>query len=137
MDKTLNAKRDSLTDGRDILIAVKRLSTLILALLIGAAAPVRAWCEATCLAPAQQSESAAPHCPSHDQSPDRSAMSTESTAVCPAIDAARPIQAKLDFGLAPIAIAAHAVAAPPDSAKARRHPGTPAFWHLSKIPLRI
>jgi hypothetical protein len=75
---------------------VKRLAILIITVLIGAAAPARAWCEATCLAPVHQSD-AEPHCPSHDDTSDRAALSATSTADCPVVESARPIPARLDL----------------------------------------
>jgi hypothetical protein len=115
---------------------VQRLSILIVALLIGAAAPARAWCEATCLAPSP-SESATPHCPSHEQPTDGPSLSAAADADCPAIDSARRIQVKVDFSLAPVPVSANALAPPHTGTIALRHPGTQAPRHPRSLPLRI
>src|SRR6188474_774425 len=80
---------DFATDRRAILNFVKRWSILFVALLVGAAAPARAWCEATCLATAHQ-ESAKPHCPSHEPSSNSPTMAAAKGADCPALESARP-----------------------------------------------
>jgi hypothetical protein len=67
---------------------VTRLAIVLLALLTGAAAPARAWCEATCLAPAEASSKA--HCPSHESTSTGVAMSATAIEDCPVVDAARP-----------------------------------------------
>jgi hypothetical protein len=115
---------------------VKRVSILIVTILIGAAGPARAWCEATCLAPSHQSD-AGPHCPSHEETPDRAAMSATSIVDCPAVEAARPIQAKVDFALAPIAAGAGTVVPSHLRTVAPPHLRTHARTHLRHIPLRI
>jgi hypothetical protein len=77
---------------------VKRWPILIVALLVGAAAPARAWCEATCAAPVHASQPS--HCPSDEQTPtDGPALSNADATECPAIDAARPAPAKLELGI--------------------------------------
>jgi len=84
---------------------VSRVSILVIALLVGAATPARAWCEATCLAPAAHSDSAKPHCPAHDASSDGPSIAAADTADCPVIEAARPTTtARVDLKAAPIAI---------------------------------
>jgi len=117
---------------------VKRLSILIVALTIGAAAPARAWCEATCLEQAAHPGSAKPHCPLHESTPSGPSLSAADSVDCPSIESARPTQAKLDSALAPIGVTARTLAA--------MHPGTQApshprhfrqLRHLSSIPLRI
>jgi hypothetical protein len=115
---------------------VKRLPILVIALLVGAAAPARAWCEATCLAP-PASQSAKPHCPSHEPSPDGAAISAADGADCPVIESARPIQAKLDFALAPIAVSTLIVAPQLPSTNAPGHSGTQAPRQPRSIPLRL
>jgi hypothetical protein len=115
---------------------VKRVSILIVTILIGAAAPARALCEATCLAPAHQPD-AGQHCPSHEAAPDGAAMSAASTAECPAVESARPIHAKLHFALTPVAVAARTLSPPHPGTAAPSHLRTFAPSHLSHIPLRI
>ena len=53
---------------------VPRAAIILVALLIATAAPARAWCEATCLAPAESSSQA--HCPSHESTTDTSISGT-------------------------------------------------------------
>jgi hypothetical protein len=129
--------RDSATDGRDILNFVKRLSLLIVALVIGAAAPARAWCEATCLGPATHSASAKPHCPSHESTPNGSSLSATDFADCPTLESARPVLAKLNFAIAVTDIAPHARAPKHPCTSALPHPCTSAPLHLIDTPLRV
>ena len=87
-----------------------RLIAIVSLVLLAAAAPARAWCEASCLAPAAHSETAKPHCPTHESS-DESAWSASPANDCPAVDAARPtLTARID---AP-AVAAATFAPTPD-----------------------
>jgi len=115
---------------------VSRVSILVIALLVGAATPARAWCEATCLAPAAHSDSAKPHCPSHDSSSNGPVLSAAG-AECPAIESARPIQAKLDFALSPIGATIRTAAPVHRGTHALRHRGTQAPRHPLNLPLRI
>jgi len=115
---------------------VKRLSILIVALVIGAAAPARAWCEATCLVPAAHSESAKPHCPSHE-STNGPSVSAADLADCPTIESARPILAKLNFAVAVTDLAPHARAPRHPSTLAPLHPCTLAPLPLIDTPLRL
>jgi hypothetical protein len=81
---------------------VKRWPIIIVALLVGAAAPARAWCEAICSAPVHASQPS--HCPSEEQTPtDGPALSNAGSAECPAIETARPAPAKLELGINPTA----------------------------------
>ena len=67
---------------------------VVLAVMVGAAAPARAWCEASCLAPAPQGES---HCPSHDPADNQTTISAAGLDECPALESARPTAtARLD-----------------------------------------
>ena len=80
---------------------------LACALTVGAVAPARAWCEATCVAPAAESQS---HCPTHDPSDGTSALSAHIVDECPVLESARPpAQARLDV---PSALAAVHLPAP-------------------------
>jgi len=114
---------------------LKRLPILIIALLVGAAAPARAWCEATCLGPVA-SESARPHCPSHEPAPNGSSLSA-ADADCPSIESARPVLAKLNFAVAVTDLAPHARAPRHPRTSAPLHPCTPAPLHLIDTPLRL
>jgi len=129
--------RDSDTNGRGILNFVKRLSILIVALIIGAAAPARAWCEATCLEPVTHSESTRPHCPSHESPSGGTSLSAAGITDCPSIESARPVPAKLDFAVAAIDIAPHARAPRQLRTHAPRHVRTTARLHLADTPLRL
>jgi hypothetical protein len=63
-------------------------------LMLGAAAPARAWCEATCGAPVTESTS---HCPTHDPADGTTALSASLIDDCPAPESARPTApARLD-----------------------------------------
>jgi hypothetical protein len=90
-----------------ILNSVRRLSILVVALLVGAAAPARAWCEATCLAPAAHSESAKPHCPAHESSSKGPSLSAAGIADCASIESARPAPAKLELNHSILTAALH------------------------------
>jgi hypothetical protein len=73
---------------------MRRIILLLAVIVIGAAAPVRAWCEASCLVPAHDTTS---HCPSHQQERDGTSISSTSLDACPALDSARPTApARLD-----------------------------------------
>jgi hypothetical protein len=95
---------------------VTRVFVVFVALLIGAAAPARAWCEATCLAPAH--DAAKPHCPAHD-STTGSALSASDNGDCPVVESARPIPAKVDLQASAI--------------ETFKHLSTPAPSHLRTI----
>jgi hypothetical protein len=121
----------------DILNTVKQPLVLVIALLVGAAAPVRAWCEATCLGPAAHADSAKPHCPSHESSSNGSSLSADGIADCPTIESARPVLAKLNLAAAAADIAPHARAPQHPRTIAPLHPCTPAPLHLTAPPLRL
>ncbi len=114
---------------------MKRWAILVVALLVGAAAPARAWCEATCLA-APPADSARPHCPPHQPSPDTPALSATSTLDCPALESARPVQVKQDVVFTAIAVTTR-TASEHVSNLAPLHASTPAPLHLLSAPLRI
>jgi len=60
------------------------------AVVMATAAPLRAWCEASCLAPAHHAESSRSHCPTTEPSgDDGTSLSASSFDECPAIEAAR------------------------------------------------
>jgi hypothetical protein len=79
--------------GFGILKVVTRLAVALLALLIAVAAPARTWCEASCLAAPPASDSAKPHCPTHESSNEGPAISAADNSECSTIDAARPVPA--------------------------------------------
>ena len=121
---------------RVILNFVKRLSILVIALLVGAAAPARAWCEAACLAGAHP-QSAKPHCPSHEQVPNGPSLSANDIAACPSIESARPVLAKLPFADA-ISSERRGTLAPSHlRTLAPPHLRAAAPLHLFSIPLRL
>lgn len=111
---------------------VHRLTIVLLAVLAGAAAPARAWCEASCVVRAHADTSTRSHCPAHE-STTGNAISASTTADCPVIESARPttiarielkamvatIQA-LDFTAA-FAVMPMVAAAPQASAVFKRH----------------
>jgi hypothetical protein len=98
---------------------VRRLSILVIAILVGAAAPARAWCEATCIAPVD----ATSHCPSHEQpSNDAPALTAAINAECPAIETARPVAAKLTIGI--------------QATPSPKHPARMASARVRALPIR-
>jgi hypothetical protein len=121
----------------DILNLVQRLSIVIVALLVGAAAPARAWCEATCLATAHQ-ESAKPHCPSHEPSPDGPSIAAADTADCPVIESARPVPTKPYLNHSIVTAASHLRTPAPSHLRthAPSHIRASRFFERA-VPLRI
>jgi hypothetical protein len=72
----------------------RRLLILAVVVLLGAAAPLRAWCEANCAVASTESTS---HCPSHESTGDGLAVSASSNDDCPVLESARPtLSARLD-----------------------------------------
>jgi hypothetical protein len=113
---------------------VNRLLILVAALLLGLAAPARAWCEASC--PVASSEAATPHCPVTEPADDGPAITGSEIADCPAVESARPAIMKIEFAAAPATAVWH-LAPTHLSTPAPRHPGTQAPRHPVTIPLRI
>ena len=75
---------------------MSRLAVVLAIVVIGAAAPARAWCEATCIAPVAQGEA---HCPSHDPADGTTKIGAVGLDECPVLEAARPsAPARLDVG---------------------------------------
>jgi len=116
---------------------VKRLSILVIALLVGAAAPARAWCEAACLGAAAHSESAKRHCPSHESTPNGPSLTAAALADCPTIESARPVVAKLNLAAAVTDVASHARAPLHPCTSAPLHLRTVTPLHLIDVPLRV
>jgi hypothetical protein len=88
-----------------------RIIVLLSVVVLGAAGPARAWCEAACLAP---EHGTAAHCPSHDPAGPATSISATSIDECPALESARqaaPGRADAHTGV----VASHA-AAPKTSA---------------------
>ena len=83
------------------------------------------------------SESAKPHCPSHESTPNGSSLSAADIADCPTIESGRPVLAKLNFAVAVTNLAPHARAARHPGTVAPRHPRTLAPLHLIDAPLRL
>jgi len=110
---------------------------VLLAVLIAAAAPARAWCEASCLAPPHTDTSTKAHCPTHDAAPTGTSMSATTIDDCPVVESARPIPARLDVQVFSRVALSHLAPSAP------KHLRTPAPPHLTAtvgkrlIPLRI
>lgn len=66
---------------------MRRIILVLSIAVIAAAAPARAWCEASCLEPRHDSAS---HCPSHQPARDATAIAATGVDECPALDSARP-----------------------------------------------
>ncbi|HEX6164225.1 MAG TPA: hypothetical protein VFZ31_12715 [Vicinamibacterales bacterium] len=114
---------------------MKRAQILVIALLLGAAAPARAWCEASCLLPS--ADAATPHCATQESEDDRRAMSASAIDDCPVVESARPSTAKIEFVRAPNSTLWHRAPAHLGTL-APWHPGTQAPVHRgTDIPLRI
>ncbi len=102
--------------------------------VLAAAAPMRAWCEATCLAPAEQQS----HCPGHAPAGDDTAVAASPLDDCPVLESARPtLSARLD--VQPVAIGTHVPAltahTPLASSSVRLHRTTTVFERST--PLRL
>jgi hypothetical protein len=114
---------------------VKRWLVLACAVVLGAAAPARAWCEATCVAPPAAGES---HCPSHDPADATTTISATVVDECPVLESARPaVPARIDADAALASAYTPAVSArqyAPASFAARH--GAAGVFRRS-IPLRI
>ena len=79
-----------------------RIIVLLSVIVVGAAAPARAWCEASCLAPKHDIPS---HCPSHQPAGSTTSISGSTLDECPALDSARPAApARLDASAAVIVV---------------------------------
>ena len=114
---------------------MRRIIFLLFVIAIGAAAPARAWCEASCLAPKHDG---AAHCPSHGPAGDATSISSTSTSECPALEMARPIaQARVDAGAVVVAFQTPALKTSAiDSPRiVRPHTATTVFERST--PLRI
>jgi hypothetical protein len=99
---------------------VTRLGIVIAVIVIGTAAPARAWCEATCLAPASTSES---HCPTHDPADGTTAVAASSIDDCPVLASARlTAPARLDVQASAISAS---VPQPPARARVARPASLP------------
>lgn len=117
---------------------MKRLLVLLSIVVIGLAAPARAWCEATCTQPVADQKS---HCPAHSHQSGTNVSAADQDQ-CPAIDSARTLSpARLDSASSQMVPAALAflhldTASPSDHrATARLHVGsaTPS----RSLPLRL
>ena len=74
---------------------LRRLVIVLAIAVVAAAAPLRAWCEAACLAPTAERTQ---HCPTHEPARDTATFSASSLDDCPILDAARPpLHARLDL----------------------------------------
>ena len=109
----------------------------MIAVLMAAAAPARAWCEASCLATAHSTQDASgAHCPAHEPATSAPAMSGGAIGDCPVIEPARPATAKIEFVRAAEGLVWH-LARRRLTTKALQHSVTHAPRHLSTIPLRV
>lgn len=116
---------------------ITRVIAFVTVLLVGAVAPARAWCEASCLAQAH-ADAAKPHCPTHEPAGAGTSLSATVIDDCPVVESARPtITARVDAQvIATAAIAPH-TGAPVTSASSfvRPHGVTTVFER--RTPLRI
>jgi hypothetical protein len=114
---------------------VKRWIVIVCAVVLGAAAPARAWCDATCVAPNAQGEA---HCPSHEPADGATSISGTSLDECPVLESARPtaparldVHAPLVEGYVPATVSRTCATA----SSARPHSVTTVFERGT--PLRI
>ena len=113
---------------------LRRLFIVVGIAAVAAAAPARAWCEATCLAPAETRQ----HCRPHEPAGDTRSISASGIADCPVLESARPpLAARLDVYA--VAAGTHAPALHPPSlltpSVVRPHSATTVFERCT--PLRI
>ena len=112
-----------------------RLGILLAIIVMGAAAPTRAWCEATCFAPADARDS---HCPTDAPTDGTPSLSANIVDACPVLETARPTApARLDVNAALIdSYVPDALGSPRlTSSFARPHSATTVFERCT--PLRI
>lgn len=115
---------------------MKRLAVVLFAILIAAAAPARAWCEASCLSTARATTtSAKPHCPAHESPSDGAKISATDTSDCPTIEAARPVPATLL--MLPVKLPSVAPRTLAPAFRTLTHSSTQAPRHPRSVPLRI
>jgi hypothetical protein len=111
-----------------------RCVVLACALMLGAAAPARAWCEAMCLAPS----AAGSHCPSHDPVDGTTNISAGGGDDCPVIESARPpIPVRLDVHTAGGAGFRPEISAPTNVARSFVRPQSATTVFQRGTPLRI
>lgn len=114
---------------------MRRIILVVSVIVLGGAAPARAWCEASCLAPTHDSSS---HCPSHDPADDAAAISADDAGECPALESARTAApARLDANtlVSVIDLPARKPSAMPAPPIVGPHSGSTVFER--SIPLRI
>jgi len=113
---------------------LQRLLIVVAIAVVAAAAPARAWCEATCLAPTESRQ----HCPSHEPAGDTTTISASSIDDCPILESARPpISARVDAQAVAAGTCAPALNPPSQPAPSfvRPHSATTVFERCT--PLRI
>jgi hypothetical protein len=99
-------------------VRIKRAILILTAVVLATAAPLRAWCEADCLAPAHaESTATSSHCKTTEPNNDSTSMSASFIADCPSVESARPVAIAKP-------IVAPAIAPQHPSTPAPRHPGT-------------
>jgi hypothetical protein len=114
---------------------MQRIILVLSMIVIGAAAPARAWCEASCLAPKHDSPS---HCPSHDPGGGTTAISASGIDECPALNSARPVApARLDASAAVVAVDAPELRTSAIHSPALTRPHSPTTVFERSTPLRI
>ena len=116
-------------------MTLTRVLALLAIVAVGAVAPMRAWCEATCIAPTANGDS---HCPSHDSADGTTSLSAALSDECPVLESARPAaSARLDVDAAlvstPIPVGVTVQFLP--TSLARPHRAATVFER--SIPLRI
>ena len=112
-----------------------RIIVVLLAFAAGAAAPARAWCEASCLSTKPDTSS---HCPSHDDAGITTTISGDSRGDCPALESAKPAAAaRFDASLLTVALGAGPLQSSAIHAPQRIPPHSARSIFERSTPLRI
>jgi hypothetical protein len=114
----------------------KRAILILTAVVLATAAPLRAWCEADCLAPATHEASSTSHCQTTEPDADTTSLSASLNADCPVIETARAAAAKIEFVRATPAATWHLPSLHLGNF-APHHSSTATHQHLTRPPLRI
>lgn len=118
---------------------LRRVVLIVTAVVLATAAPLRAWCEADCLAPAHAEETtSSSHCKTAEPDTDTTSVSAVIVVDCPTVESARPV-AIAKHAFAPAITAEHPSTPSPQHLRlsAPAHARTLAPSHLIPVPLRI
>lgn len=114
---------------------MRRIVLVLSVIALAAAAPARAWCEASCLAPEHDRPS---HCPSHDPAETTASISASGIEECPVLESARqsaPARLEASTVVTELAAPAPKTSAIHSPTVVRPHSATTVFERST--PLRI